>query len=67
MLPERFFSEVIHDKYGQAKVLDRNEFLAERKRRYRSYGLADDGRPTEEFLEALGLGFTVTDLKQQLA
>jgi aldehyde:ferredoxin oxidoreductase len=67
LLPERFFSEVIHDKYGEAKVLDRDEFLAERKRRYRSYGLADDGRPTREFLEELGLGFTLPDLKQQLA
>ncbi len=67
LLPERFFSEIIHDKYGEAKVLNRDEFLAERKRRYRSYGLADDGRPTREFLEDLGLGFTVPSLKQHLS
>ena len=66
LLPERFFSEIIHSKYGEAKVLDREEFLAARKQRYRSYGLADDGRPTGEFLKELGLGFTVPSLKQQL-
>ncbi|MBW1999078.1 MAG: hypothetical protein JRJ29_14085, partial [Deltaproteobacteria bacterium] len=38
-LPDRFFDETIYSKYGEPKVLDRQEFLKERKWIYRCYGL----------------------------
>ena len=66
LLPDRFFDETILNKYGQPKALDREVFLKERRRIYRSYGLADDGRPTEAFLNELDLGFTVPALKNKL-
>ena len=66
LLPDRFFNETIYSKYGEAKVLNRAEFLEKRKGVYQSYGLADNGRPTEAFLEELDLGFTIPALKNQL-
>lgn len=65
-LPDRFFDETILNKYGEPKVLDREVFSAEKKRIYRSYGLSDNGRPTEAVLNALDLDFTIPALKSHL-
>ncbi len=60
MLPERFFSETIYSKYGEAKLLDRQKFLNERERRYLNAGLNKEGMPLKEVLLKLGLEFTLT-------
>ena len=65
-LPDRFFDETIRSKYGVPKKLNREEFLKARKRIYRTYGLADDGLPTKQSLEELGLGFIITALGEKL-
>jgi aldehyde:ferredoxin oxidoreductase len=66
VLPERFFEETIYSKYGQPRILKREEFLDERKRVYRSYGLQADGTPSADFLEELGLKFTIPMLEKNL-
>ena len=66
MLPDRFFEERITNKYGESKILKREEFLEERKKVYRSYGLQDDGTPSTDLLEDLGLEFTIPVLEQIL-
>lgn len=65
-LPDRFFDETIYNKYGEAKVLDRKAFLEGRTRIYRSQGFQDDGTPSRERLEELGLEFTIPTLETQL-
>jgi aldehyde:ferredoxin oxidoreductase len=64
--PERFFEETIYNKYGEAKILNRERFLEERKTIYYSYGLQDDGTPSRELLEKLGLEFTIPVLEHEL-
>ncbi len=66
MLPERFFEETVYGKYGHPRVLKREEFLEERERVYRSYGLQTDGTPSPDFLEKLGLEFTIPMLEKDL-
>jgi aldehyde:ferredoxin oxidoreductase len=66
VLPERFFEEAVYSKYGQSRILKREEFLEERKRVYRSYGLQADGTPSADFLEELGLEFTIPMLEKDL-
>jgi aldehyde:ferredoxin oxidoreductase len=66
MLPNRFFEESITNKYGESKILKREEFLEERKKVYRSYGLQDDGTPSTDLLEDLELEFTIPVLEQIL-
>lgn len=66
LLPDRFFDETIRGKYGAPKVLNREEFIIARKRIYRSYGLSDNGMPTKQLLEQLGLGEMVTALEGKL-
>jgi aldehyde:ferredoxin oxidoreductase len=66
VLPERFFEETIYSKYGQTRILKREEFLEERKRVYRSYGLQADGTSSADFLEELGLEFTIPMLEKNL-
>ena len=66
-LPDRFFEETVYSKYGELKKLNRKEFLKARKEIYRSYGLADDGVPTKQSLEDLGLGFIVTATGEKLS
>lgn len=65
-LPARFFEETIFSKYGEPKLLDREEFLKERKWIYRSYGLSEDGMPTVDLLEKVGLEFTIAELEDKL-
>lgn len=64
ILPDRFFEEVIYNKYGEARVLDREEFLVQREKWYLSVGLNKEGIPTEESLKELGLEFVIPELKQ---
>jgi aldehyde:ferredoxin oxidoreductase len=66
VLPERFFEEAIYSKYGEPRILKREEFLEERTRMYRSYGLQEDGTPSPDFLEELGLQFTIPTLEKNL-
>lgn len=66
MLPKRFFEETIYNKYGEPRILKREEFQEQRKRVYRSYGLQADGTPSPDLLEELGLEFTVPALEKQM-
>lgn len=59
MLPDRFFQEPIHNKYGEARILDRDEFLAQREKWYLSIDLTSKGIPTEDYIRELGLGFVI--------
>ena len=59
MLPDRFFEEVIYNKYGDARILDRDEFLTQREKWYLGVGLTKEGIPPEETLAKLGLGFVI--------
>lgn len=64
MLPDRFFEEVIYNKYGEARVLDRDEFLAQREGWYLSIGLTKEGISTKEHLRDLGLEFAIPVLDE---
>jgi aldehyde:ferredoxin oxidoreductase len=66
MLPDRFFIESIANKYGESKILNREKFLERRNKVYRAYGLQDDGTPSADLLEDLGLEFTIPVLEQIL-
>jgi len=59
MLPDRFFEEVIHTKYGKPLILDRAEFLNQREKWYSSIGVNNEGVPTKEYLQELGLDFVI--------
>lgn len=65
-LPKRFFEEPVYGKYGEPRILKREEFLEERKRVYQSYGLQEDGTPSRDFLKELGLEFTIPALEENL-
>ena len=65
-LPDRFFNEIITNKYDEPKVLDRNEFIKQRRRIYHDYGLKDDGTPSKALLDELGLSFTAPELKKTI-
>jgi aldehyde:ferredoxin oxidoreductase len=66
VLPDRFFDETVYNKYGASKDLKREDFLKARSDMYRSYGLPEDGMPTPQFLEKLGLQFTIPVLERAL-
>lgn len=58
-LPDRFFEEVIHTKYGKPLVLQRAEFLNQREKWYSSVGVNKEGVPPKETLRKLGLEFAI--------
>ena len=64
VLPERFFSEAVYQKYGNKLILDKEEFLRERGNWYRSVGLSDEGLPFKADLSNLGLEFTIPVLEE---
>jgi aldehyde:ferredoxin oxidoreductase len=66
VLPDRFFDETIHNKYGEAKVLSREKFLEARKKAYLSYGLNEEGIPSRKTLEALEMEFVIPTLEKKL-
>ena len=59
LLPERFFTETIFNKYGDPKVSNRDEFMAERKKMYLSHELDADGIPPQELLRKIGMDFVI--------
>lgn len=65
-LPNRFFEEVIHNKYGKPLVLDQAKFQEQRAFHYSIYGLKQDGTPQREDLVRLGLDFVIPDLERLL-
>lgn len=66
ILPDRFFDEVIHTKYGKSLVLDRTQFLQERSARYSAMGLTPYGVPSHTSLQKLGLEFVIPELERAL-
>ena len=66
-LPDRFFDEVIHSKYGVPKVLDREKYLEARKKSYLSFGLDDQGLPSKATLERLGMEFVIPVLEPKVS
>lgn len=65
-LPARFFDEVIYNKYGEPRTLDRAKFAEWRAGWYLHFGLNKNGLPTKEYLEKLGLGFVTEALKERI-
>ncbi len=66
LLPDRFFDETIHNKYGEPKVLDRAKFFESRKKAYLSFGLNEEGIPTRETLRRLDMEFVIPTLERKL-
>lgn len=66
VLPDRFFEETIYSKYGEPKVLNRDEFLELRKKTYLSYELTPEGIPPRETLKRLDMDFVVPQMEKQL-
>lgn len=62
-LPDRFFEETIYTKYGEAKILNRTEFLEEREKWYLDLELSKEGLPTRELLEKLKMKFVIPVLE----
>ena len=65
-LPDRFFEETIHTKYGKPMKLDKNQFLEQRAIWYKAAGLTDKGLPTQDTLKRLGMDFVIPQLKDVL-
>ena len=66
VLPDRFFEEIIYNKYGEAKVLKREEFLDKREKTYLSFELNRNGIPPKENLRKLGMEFVIPTLEKTL-
>ena len=64
ILPERFFTETIYNKYGEPKKLDRKEFMEWRKRLYLSYELEPNGIPPKDMLKKIGMNFVIPTLEK---
>ena len=64
ILPERFFTETIYNKYNEPKHLDKNTFLEWRKKLYLSYELTPDGLPSRDLLKKIGMEFVIPTLFQ---
>jgi len=54
-LPERLFTLPIHDGPSKGAVVNKADFDAELVEYYRLWGWTDDGVPTREAIEALGI------------
>ncbi len=55
-LPERFYSEKIPDGPGKDRVIDRSSFDKAIREYYMERGWNENGRPTQDKLESLGIG-----------
>ena len=62
VLPDRFFTETIFNKYGEPKILNREKFFEMRKKAYLSFGLNEEGIPSKKTLESLGMEFVIPAL-----
>lgn len=66
ILPDRFFDEVIYNKYGAPKILDREQFLDMRKKTYWGLGLNEEGIPPKKTLIELDMEFVIPTLEKKL-
>jgi aldehyde:ferredoxin oxidoreductase len=66
VLPDRFFTETIFNKYGEPKILSRERFFEMRKKAYLSFGLNEEGVPSKKTLESLGMEFVIPALEKKL-
>ncbi|HME41456.1 MAG TPA: aldehyde ferredoxin oxidoreductase N-terminal domain-containing protein [Syntrophorhabdales bacterium] len=66
LLPDRFFDEVIYNKYGEPRSLDREKFFEMRKKTYLAFGLNEEGLPTKKRLRELGMDFVIPALEEKL-
>ena len=66
ILPERFFEETIYNKYGDPKILKKDEFLERREKTYFSFELNRNGIPPKENLRKLGMDFIIPTLEKTL-
>jgi aldehyde:ferredoxin oxidoreductase len=62
MLPDRFFEETIRNKYGEPKILKKEEFLEKKEKTYLAFGLNRKGIPPRDNLEKLGMEFVIPTL-----
>ena len=67
VLADRFFEETIYNKYGDPKILKKDEFLERREKTYLSFELNRDGTPPKGNLEKLGMEFVIPTLKKTLS
>ncbi|OGP54242.1 MAG: hypothetical protein A2162_08885 [Deltaproteobacteria bacterium RBG_13_52_11b] len=66
VLPDRFFDETIYNKYGEPKILKKDEFLERREKTYLSFELNRNGTPPKENLKKLGMDFVIPALEKTL-
>ena len=64
LLPERFYTETIYNKYGEPKSMDRNVFMEWRNKLYLSYELDPNGLPPKDLLKKLGMDFVIPTLEK---
>ena len=64
MMPDRFFEEIIHNKYGEPKILNKAEFLEKKEKTYFAFDLDRKGIPPKENLEKLGMEFVIPTLEK---
>ena len=65
-LPERFFTEVVYSKYGEPRILDRNQFLDWRQKMYASLGVGKNGIPSKETLSKLKMDFVIPVIEKRI-
>ena len=66
VLPDRFFEETITNKYGEPKILKREEFLERREKTYLAFELNRSGIPPKENLKKLGMDFVIPTMEKTL-
>ncbi len=67
VMPDRFYEEPIYNKYGEPKILNREEFLEKREKTYLAFELDRNGIPPKENLKKLGMEFVIPALKKTLS
>lgn len=65
-LPDRFFEETIYNKYGEPKILRKEDFIEKREKNYLSFELNRKGIPLKENLEKVGMEFVIPPLERIL-
>lgn len=66
VLPDRFFEETIYSKYGEPKILNRDDFLALREKTYLSFELTPQGIPPRDLLRKLDMDFVIPAMEKQI-
>ena len=64
VLPDRFFEETITNKYGEPKILNKDEFLKMKEKTYLLFELNRKGIPPKEQLKKLGMDFVIPALEK---